>query len=154
MRTRPILLSKTCPYCGARSVAEAKLPVPANAPMVEFNLDDLATLVEKQSLSQLLAVVELLPYKTFACRKCGGEFRMESKSTKALVHKILTAMRPVVTPEGRRKKPSPGTPGRRPAAVPVRLPDKAPTMEAADNKDWEAERLDALFDYSVEPEKK
>lgn len=143
MRTRPIVLSKTCPYCGARSKAEAQMPVPAQAPKVEYNLDDLGALVQKQSLSELLALVELLPYKTFACTKCGAEFRLESNSAKDLVGAMLTSMQPV--------KPNSPAARPRPKAAP-RPPEPAkPEPAAPAGQDWgEAESLDALFDYSTD----
>lgn len=140
MRTRPILLSKTCPYCGARSVAEAKLPMPANAPGMEFDLDDLAGLVQRQSLSLLLALVELLPYKTFACRKCGNEFRLESRAARDLVGAMLGSMQPAPP----RKPPAPARP-RSAARKPAR-PAKPTAPAAQHGQDWEAESLDAMVD--------
>jgi hypothetical protein len=146
MRTRPILLSKTCPYCGGRSVAEAKLPVPANLPMIEYNLDHLDRLVETQSLGLLLALVELLPYKNFSCRKCQGEFRLESASTKELAHAMLASLRPVL-PEIKPSKKAPAKP------VPRTQPEPSPAP--AVEKEWsEAESLDSLFDYSIDANKK
>jgi hypothetical protein len=143
MRSRPIVLSKTCPFCGARSKAEAKMPASANMPAVEFNLDDLGTLVQQQSLSQLLALVELLPYKTFSCRKCGSEFRLESRSAKELVGALLGSLQPVLPPKPVTKPVTkPAFPGR---SAPVDPP--APPVH---HKDWESESLDALFDYSVD----
>lgn len=146
MRPHSTLLSKTCPVCGARSTAEAKLPIPANMTKAEFNLDDIGTLVEKQSLSLLLALVELLPYKTFACAKCGAEFRLENHAAKELVHTMLSSMRPIL-PQARPGK----APARRPAPPRAR-PEAPPSPTAAQTgKDWESESLDALFDYSVDP---
>lgn len=136
MRTRPTVLSKTCPYCGARSQAEAKLPVPANMPAVEYDLDNLGALVQRQSLSLLLALVELLPYKTFACVKCGSEFRLQSRAAKELVGAMLKSM-----------QPAPVVPGLR-ARVPSR-PAPQPTQAGRSGmgKDWEAESLDAMLGY-------
>ena len=167
MRTRSIILSKTCPYCGARSKSEARMPVPANLPAVEFNLDDLGALVRKQSLSQLLALVELLPYKTFACVKCGSEFRLESHSAKDLVGAMLSSLQPVLpqTPVVRappRVAPRPLAPPQPafepkvppPPQAPVprqRAAPPAPQAPAQSDDDWEAESLDNLFDYSVDP---
>lgn len=141
MRTRPIVLSKTCPYCGARSKAEAKLPVPANMPAVEFNLDNLGALIQKQSLSLLLALVELLPYKTFACRKCGHEFRLESRTARELVGAMLGSMQPAPAI----KPPAPAPRARLPARKPAK-----PASPAGHGKDWEAESLDAMLDYPVD----
>lgn len=145
MRTRPILLSKTCPVCGARARAEAQIPVPANIPAMEFNLDNLAVLVEKLGLSQLLALVELLPYKTFVCTKCQSEFRLESSSPKSLVAAMLSAMQPVLPKQPRKAAGRPKSPpAPRPAAPPP------PAAPAQAGKEWEAESLDSLFDYSVD----
>lgn len=143
MRTRPIVLSKTCPYCGARSKAEAKLPVPANVPAVEFNLDNLGVLIQKQSLSLLLALVELLPYKTFACVKCGNEFRLQNRAAKELVGAMLSSMQPA--PASRALGTGPR------ARKPVKPP---PGQPAAKAQDWEVESLDAMLDYPVEGEPK
>lgn len=144
MHTRPIILSKTCPFCGARSKAEAKIPVPANLPAAEINLDDLGALVEKQSLSQLLALVELLPYKTFSCVKCGSEFRLESRSARDLVGAMLGSMQPAPP----RKAPS-AAPHRKPADRPPPAPAR-PASATPPGNDWEAESLDALFDNPIE----
>lgn len=163
MRPRPTLLTKTCPYCGGRSHAEAKLPVPANIPGMEFNLDNLAVLVEKQSLSLLLALVELLPYKTFVCRKCHGEFRMHSGSTKEMVHAMLSSMRPITQQTAKPKRaavprPRPGIPPAHAPHVHAHAKPKPEPEPAADKKEqkdeWEAESLDALFDYSVDSNRK
>lgn len=147
MRTRPIILSKTCPVCGARSRAEAQIPVPANIPAMEFNLDKLDTLVEKLGLSQLLALVELLPYKTFTCVKCQAEFRLESNSARAMIGAMLTSMQPVLP------KSPPGKAAGRPKSPTAKRPVTPPTPAAAkapEGKEWESESLDSLFDYSVD----
>ncbi|HEX8979601.1 MAG TPA: hypothetical protein VF811_07820 [Parasulfuritortus sp.] len=154
MRTRPSMLRKTCPFCGGPSYAEAKLPVAANLPNVEYNLDDLGALIENQSLSLLLALVELLPYKTFACRKCQREFQMESRSTRELVRTMLADMKPVIPnpPRPKPKRASPAHPKTKP-------PESAPTgatkpAKPGQKDDWEAESLDTLFDYSTDPAQK
>jgi hypothetical protein len=150
MRARPTMLRKTCPFCGGPSFAEAKLPVASNLPTVEYNLDDLGALVENQSLSMLLALVELLPYKNFVCRKCHGEFRMESRTGKELVRSMLATMKPVI-PETRKTRQKPG-----PAAAPIPAPSHKPLEPPtpAPKEEWEAESLDALFDYSIDAAKK
>ena len=149
MPNRPIVLSKTCPYCGARSKAEAKIPVPANLPAAEFNLDDLAGLVQKQSLSQLLALVELLPYKTFTCVKCGAEFRLESRSARDLVGSMLGSMQPApphLAPNvGPNVRPTAGKPLR---TAPAPTPGNG--QGNGHGKDWVAESLDAMLDYSAD----
>ena len=150
MRSRPILLSKTCPYCGARSIAEAKLPTPTNiTASVEYNLDNLGALVEAQSLNALLALVELLPYKTFVCRKCQGEFRLESTSTKELVHAMLTSLQPVIPA---RKPTQPPLPRRRSAPPPKPRTEPVKSPPATGDGWDEPESLDQLFDYSIDNE--
>ncbi len=151
MRSRPTLLRKTCPFCGGPSFAEAKLPVATSLAAVEFNLDNLGALVESQSISLLLALVELLPYKNFVCRKCHSEFRMESRAGKEMVHSMLATMKPVI-PEARPMRPKPRP---RPAAKPPAPAIKPPTPETpSQTEEWEAESLDTLFDYSVDATKK
>jgi hypothetical protein len=142
------MLRKTCPYCGGPSYAEAKLPVASNLAAVEYNLDDLGALVENQSLSMLLALVELLPYKTFVCRKCHNEFRMESRTGKELVRSMLANMKPVI-PEVR-----PGRTKAKPAPPPVTAKKVSIPEQPVKKEEWEAESLDALFDYSVDTAKK
>lgn len=88
-------LYKCCPACGGRARAEAKLPQAHAQRPEEFNLDDLGALVEQQTLSFLLALVELLPYKIFICRKCSHEFQLQNRAAKELVHSMLVAMQPV-----------------------------------------------------------
>ncbi len=151
MRTRPALLRKACPFCGGGSYAEAKLPVPANLPAVEYNLDELATLVEKESIGLLLALVELLPYKNFICRKCQREFMLESRSAKELARAMLSSMKPVI--QNVEPRPSMARPVK-PTPAPVST-KPAPTPAGPVQKDdWEAESLDALFDYSAEADRK
>jgi hypothetical protein len=141
MRSRPIILSKTCPSCGARSKAEAKMPVSANLPGVEFNLDNLGLLVQKLSLSELLALIELLPYKNFVCTKCHAEFRMESRSAKDLAGAMLTSMQPV-------RAQAPAAAKLRAAPAKPLAPPAAPGKPSG--KDWDVESLDSLFNYSVD----
>ena len=143
MRSRATILSKTCPYCGARSKAEAKIPVPSNMPALEFNLDNLDALVEKQSIGQLLALVELLPYKTFVCVKCESEFRLASRSAKELVGAMLRNLQPILPPT---------QPAKARAKPPAKAPPQPPQAQAAPAAapEWEAESLDSLFDYSVD----
>ncbi len=143
MRSRPIILSKTCPACGARSKAEAKMPVSANLPGVEFNLDHLGLLEQKLSLGELLALIELLPYKNFVCTKCHAEFRMESRTAKALAGAMLTSMRPVLaqTPAAAKPRAAPSKPSAPPAPT---APGEPGSTE------WEVESLDSLFNYLVD----
>lgn len=151
MRTRPILLSKTCLACGGRGRTEAKLPIPSNAPAAELDLDDLAALVERQSLSLLLALVELLPYKVFTCTTCHAEFKLDNPAARELVGAMLHGMRPVKQPLKPRRTTRPA----RPPAAASPAPPEAPAERPGDvtpqhPADWEAESLDTLFDYGVD----
>jgi len=152
MRTRPALLRKTCPFCGGGSYAQAKLPIPANLPEVEYNLDELATLVEKESIGLLLALVELLPYKNFTCRKCRREFMLESRAAKELALAMLASMKPVIqSAEPRRSVARPVKPTIAPPSLPTKPLLKPATPEP--KYDWEAESLDALFDDIAEADR-
>lgn len=148
MRARSIHLTKTCPVCGGRGAAEAKLAMSAHRKAPEFDLDDMAGLVEAHSLSLLLALVELLPYKQFACGRCDAEFKLESNATKPLVQAMLVSMQPVV-PSG---KPANAV-GRSSAKAGVSTPAAQPRPEGEPGgrprqKEWEeAESLDRLLDH-------
>jgi hypothetical protein len=117
-------LYKCCPACGGRARAEAKLPLAhANKPET-FNLDDLAHIVETQTIGFLLALVELLPYKIFICQKCGHEFQMQSRAAKELVHSMLVAMQPVAAAT------SPMQRTRKRTVLPLPRPESLPGAEA------------------------
>lgn len=139
MRHRPIQLGKICPVCGSTAYAEAKLPTPASTPAVKFDLDHPATLVEGQSLSLLLALVELLPYKLFYCARCGAEFKLESPVSRGLVRAMLDSMSPVL-PAGRPAATAPTRP--RPAPSATRA---TPAQAAPASDEWEVESLDTLL---------
>ena len=95
LRPQHVRLSRRCPVCGGRSYAEAKLPISLGIRAMELNLDEPAQLVESLSLHLLLALVELLPYKQFACTRCGHEFRLANQTTHNMVYSLLTSMEPV-----------------------------------------------------------
>ena len=95
MRPQHVLLSRRCPVCGGCSNAEGKLPLSQGIRTLELNLDEPAMLVETLSMHLLLALVELLPYKQFACQRCGHEFRMASQTSRELLYGLLTSMQPV-----------------------------------------------------------
>jgi len=161
-------LYKYCPACGGRARAEAKLPLAHAQRPEEFDLDDLGTLVEKQTIGFLLALVELLPYKIFTCRKCGHEFQLQNRAAKELVHGMLSSMQPVAA------APSPAQAARRrhqvrlppPEAMPVQAPRAkpvrpappaapkrqpapqvaAPSVQPAHPPDWEPYHLDNDMD--------
>ena len=113
-------LYKYCPACGSRARAEAKLPLAHAQRPEEFDLDDLGGLVEKQTIGFLLALVELLPYKIFTCRKCGHEFQLQNRAAKELVHSMLASMQPVAA------APSPAQAARRRHQVRLPPPEAAP----------------------------
>jgi hypothetical protein len=130
------------------------MPASASLAEVDLNLDDLATLVQKQTLGQLLALVELLPYKMFTCDKCGSAFRLESLSAKELVGSILRSLQPVLPHTPTKNKPPPREPSvGRPRVPPPQILPPAPSPpppEPPAGKDWESESLDGLFDYPVD----
>jgi hypothetical protein len=133
------------------------MPASASLAEVELNLDDLDTLVQKQTLGQLLALVELLPYKMFTCDKCGSAFRLESLSAKELVGSMLRSLQPVLPHTPTKNKPPPRPlSGGRPLVPPPQTPPPAPSPasppppEPPAGKDWESESLDGLFDYPVD----
>jgi hypothetical protein len=95
LRTQEVLLTRRCPICAGRSEAVGKLPLSQGIRTVELNLDEPARLVKELSLHLLLSLVELLPYKQFACRRCGHEFRLASQSTRAMMYDVLVSMQPV-----------------------------------------------------------
>ncbi len=154
MRTSAIELTKICPSCGGLGHSEAKLPMSANRAPPVFNLDDMDGLVSSQGLSLLLALVELLPYKLFTCGRCQTEFKMESQSTKELVQAMLMSMRPVVPAAKPARRSTTASSRARTAASasaePARKRPQAPPAPSAAQAPWEAESLDALFDYHVE----
>jgi len=98
MRPQHVLLTRRCPVCGGRSHAEGKLPISQGLRVMEFNLDEPASLVESLSLHLLLALVELIPYKQFACQRCGHEFQLASRAARDILHTMLTTMQPVQAP--------------------------------------------------------
>jgi hypothetical protein len=79
-------------------MAEGKMPLSQGMRAMELNLDEPARLVETLSLHLLLALVELIPYKQFACTRCGHEFRMASQTSREMLYALLTSMQPVVAP--------------------------------------------------------
>jgi hypothetical protein len=161
-------LYKYCPACGGRARAEAKLPLAHAQRPEEYNLDDLGTLVERQTIGFLLALVELLPYKVFTCRKCGHEFQLQNRAAKDLVYSMLAAMQPVAAalspaqaarrrqtvrlpppgampaPVTRAKpvRPAASTRPKRPPAPQVPVPPVQPTHPP----DWEPYHLDNDMD--------
>lgn len=164
MATQLSYLYKCCPACGGRARAEARLPLAHASRPEEFNLDNLGALVEKQTIGFLLALVELLPYKIFTCRKCGHEFQMQNRAAKDLVHSMLAAMQPVAAapaPDKRRvtvRLPTPavapvraeaGGADAMPSPPPVQRQPAAPHRQPA-AADWEPYHLDGdkdpLFD--------
>ncbi|MCS6786275.1 MAG: hypothetical protein NZ524_04450 [Thiobacillaceae bacterium] len=97
MPIRTIRLHKVCPRCGGRAQAEGKLlGGPGPWPPV-YDLDDLPNLAQRLSLSSLLALIELVPYKQFDCLHCGHVFRLENGAAKDMALGMLAALRPVAS---------------------------------------------------------
>jgi hypothetical protein len=166
MAARVSYLYKCCPACGGRARAEAKMP-PAHARRPEeYDLDDLGGLVERQTIGFLLALVELLPYKNFTCRKCGNEFQLQNRAAKDLVHAMLAAMQPVASApspaQATRQRftvrlpppdapPAPAQRARPVRPAPPATPQRQPAVEApppapAQAPDWEPYHLDGEMD--------
>ncbi len=94
-RQRCALLRKSCPACGGTAAAEAKLPLSAGSRPAELDLDDPAGLAARLGLGELLALVELVPYKRFECRACGHGFRLANQTAKDMALAMLGALQPV-----------------------------------------------------------
>lgn len=163
MRARTVGLVKRCPACGGRAYAEAKLPLNSSLQPLDFNLDDIAGLVERQSLGLLLALIELLPYKNFECTACRYEFRLENRTAKTMVRAMLDGLQPVApdAPAPRRRStPLPVTPDHpdrpaaptpaprpRPAAPRIPAPSIPPPTPAPEWEPYHLESdMDTLFD--------
>jgi hypothetical protein len=124
MRAQHVLLSRRCPVCGGRSGAEGKLPLSQGMRTMELNLDEPARLIETLSLHLLLALVELIPYKQFACQRCGHEFRLASQTSREMLYAMLVSMQPVAPPSAPAKTPvnAPPAPARQVAQKPKGMP--------------------------------
>jgi hypothetical protein len=132
MRPQHVLLSRRCPVCGGRSNAEGKLPLSQGIRTLELNLDEPVVLVETLSMHLLLALVELLPYKQFACQRCGHEFRMASQTSRELLYGLLTSMQPVTAPPPPAPPGAVAAPKRRVAPVVKSFPDGVPATAKPD----------------------
>ncbi len=139
MVRRVIELTKYCPRCGGRALAHARLPgLPGPRPLV-YDLDDLPRLAARLTLGTLITLVEVLPYKRFACPHCGHGFRLANDHAKDMVVGMLAALRPV---DGRAPQPAPtGLPAPSPQGFPQKGTGPAARAAAAP-QDWEPEGLD------------
>lgn len=130
------ILRKTCPICGRAAQAEAQLPISAGLSPPEIDLDRPSLLGEKLGMGQLLALVEVIPYKQFHCAGCGHDFKLASQIAKGLVLDMVSSMQPVAPP------PKKGAAKAKPKA-----PHKPPTPAAQPRSspsdgDWETEAID------------
>lgn len=171
LRTQEVLLTRRCPVCGGRSEAVGKMPLSQGIRTVELNLDEPARLVDTLSLHLVLALVELLPYKQFGCRRCGHEFRLASQSTRSMLYDMLVSMQPIAPasaskssddrplPPARSRIAAPKVVSAPPLEVPSKPRAKArpkveppppPPSEKETSPDWTPYHLDsdmdALFD--------
>lgn len=112
------ILRKACPACGAESVAEARLPISAGVRPVELNIDQPGVIGEQLGVGQMLALIEVIPYKLFRCRNCKHEFKLASQVAKSLLIGLLGSMQPVAhtvkKPSTKTDKKAPAKPGRSP----------------------------------------
>lgn len=146
MRNRYALLIKGCPACGGTASAEAKLPLSAGSRTVELDLDNLADLAARLSLGQLLAVVELVPYKQFDCKACGHSFRLANQTAKDMALAMLGALQPVArAPVVHARGAAPKTPStetlRKHLEPPKAASRPSPAAQRAADE-WEPESLD------------
>lgn len=128
------ILRKACPVCGSTAQAEAQLPISAGINPTEVDLDRPHRLDAQMSMGQLLALVELIPYKQFHCASCGHDFKLASQIAKGLVLEMVGSMQPVAPPA---KK---GAPKTKPKAPKKTLPLE-PAHSSAD-EGWEPESVE------------
>lgn len=135
---RYVILRKACPACTGQARAEARLPISAGLRPAEIDLDQLSKLGEQLSLGQLLALVEVIPYKLFQCPKCGHSFKLASQTAKDLVMAMLGSMQPVahIPPKVPRTKAA------EPPKASEKSPSPAPAPAGSGDDEWEPEDLD------------
>ena len=128
------VLLKTCPACGGRAQAEAGLPISAGVRPAEIDLERLGALAEQLSLGQLLALVEVIPYKQFHCASCGHEFKLASQTAKGLLLEMVNSMQPVApAPKKNAARDRPKAAAKAPPAV---------VRPRADDDGWEPQAID------------
>lgn len=135
-RQRQAVLLKRCPQCGGHAEAEAKLNLGGQIAPCVLDLDRPLELADRLGLSQLLALVEVIPYKQFVCTACGHGFKLANRTGKDMVLSMLASMQPVYPP-GTEKKT---TAAKRPAAASANVAGTAARDTPHD--DWEPESLD------------
>ena len=89
------ILRKACPACGAEALAEARLPISAGVRPAELDIDQPGVIGEQLGVGQMLALIEVIPYKLFRCRNCKHEFKLASQVAKSLLIGLLGSMQPV-----------------------------------------------------------
>lgn len=104
------ILRKACPACGAEARAEARLPISAGMRPAEIDIDQPAMVGEQLGVGQMLALIEVIPYKLFRCRNCRHEFKLASQVAKSLLIGLLGSMQPVApAPKQNASKTKPAT---------------------------------------------
>lgn len=110
------ILHKACPACGAEATAEARLPISAGIRPAEIDLDQPGMVGEQLGVGQMLALIEVIPYKLFRCRNCKHEFKLASQVAKSLLIGLLGSMQPVA--------PAPNKPAGKPKHSQKKAPPK------------------------------
>lgn len=128
------ILRKSCPACGAEATAEARLPISAGLRPAEIDLDQPAMIGEQLGTGQMLALIEVIPYKQFRCRNCGHEFKLASQVAKSLLVGLLGSMQPIAPAP---KKPAAKAVAKKAPAKPAR---SAPSKPVDDG--WEPLSID------------
>ncbi len=121
------VLRRVCPACGGPATAEARLPISAGVRPPEIDINQPDKVGAQLSVGQLLALVEVIPYKQFRCQKCAYEFKLASQVAKSLLIGLLGSMQPVApAPKKTPAKPKPAakkTPGKTSKANPSKPAD-------------------------------
>lgn len=134
-RNRQAVLIKRCPHCGGNAKAEARLHLSAHNQPAIFDLDRPLELSARLSLGQLLALVEVVPYKHFICTACNHDFRLSSQTGKDMALAMLTALQPVSRAPAKQT-----TTRHKPTQAPAAKTEKKPAPPSA--PEWEPESLD------------
>ncbi len=130
------ILRKVCPTCGAEASAEARLPISAGVRPAEIDIDQPAMVGEQLGVGQMLALIEVIPYKLFRCRNCGHEFKLASQVAKSLLVGLLGSMQPVApAPKKAPAKTKPAA--KKPPSRPAKTTPNKPTDDG-----WEPLSID------------
>lgn len=128
------ILRKACPACGAEATAEARLPISAGIRPAEIDIDQPAMVGEQLGVGQMLALIEVIPYKLFRCRNCKHEFKLASQVAKSLLVGLLGSMQPVAPTTS---KPAGKPSQKRPSAKPPKPRSNQPSDDG-----WEPLSID------------